>query len=164
MFIEHWKHTAFGSDFGSDVLRFLESFPGQKISLEDIYSRCDLRTYFAEPELLLRRADNNVTFTVPSMGDMPITVHYEDMVIAICAVAAECAVAGTADLANAFGTKSVVLNTTDDELQTLERALTEIHQWPERFILFVMCGHEERQETLADVRSILEQLRSAITH
>lgn len=159
MFIEKWKGTAFGSDYGSDFQQFLEKIPGDKLMLSDIYERCDLKKYLDEPELLNQRTDNNVNLYNPNFEQF---VHYEDAVIALTAIVAESGLNGSADLTNAYGSKVLVFEVTKEELATLKSALTSIYNNPDKFALFEMLDNDGRDETLSDIAEIIEQLKNTI--
>ncbi|RWX02218.1 imm68 putative immunity domain-containing protein [Flavobacterium cerinum] len=159
MFIEKWKDTAFGSDYGADFQRFLEKIPTDKLTLADIYERCDLKKYFDQPDTLNQRTDNNVKLDNPNFEQF---VHYEDAVIALTAIVVESELNGCADLSNAYGSKTLALETTKEELVTLKNALTEIYESPDKFILFAMLDNNERNETLLTIAEIMEQLKNCI--
>lgn len=159
MWIEKWKDTAFGSDYGSDFQQFLEKIPGDKLTLSEIYERCDLKKYFDQPELLNQRTDNNVQLHNPSFDQF---IHYEDAVIALTAIVAESELLGSADLTQAYGSKVVTFEVTKEELTTLKNALTDIHSNPDKFVLFEMLDNTGRDETLSDMAEIIEQLTNNI--
>lgn len=152
MFIEKWKDTAFGSDYGGDFQHFLEKIPIDKLTMSDIYERCDLKTYFDEPELLNKRIDTHIWLGNP---DFKQFVHYEDAVIALTAIVAESEISKSADLTNAYGSKILTFDITKEELITLKDALTNIHNNPDKFILFEMSG-DYKDELLSDVLEIVE--------
>jgi hypothetical protein len=159
MFIEKWKDTAFGSDYGGDFQHFLEKIPKDRLTLEDVYERCDLKKYFNRPDLLDQKTDNNVLLENP---DFEQFVHYEDVVIALTAIVIESALNGTADLANAYGSKMLTFETTREELVTLYQALADIHRNPDKFVLFEMLDGDGRAETLADISEMIAQLENCI--
>ncbi|MFB9077976.1 imm68 putative immunity domain-containing protein [Flavobacterium procerum] len=159
MFIEKWKDTAFGSDFGGDFKDFLEGINVDKLTLTEIYKHCDLKKFFDEPELLNQQTDNNVNLDNPNFDQY---VHYEEAVIALTAIVAECELNGSANLTNAYGSKTLTFDINLSELTTLNNALSHIHNNPEKFVLFEMCGDEEREETLLDIAEIIEQLKNCI--
>jgi hypothetical protein len=159
MFIEKWKDTAFGSDYGSDFQHFLEQIPKDKLRLQDVYAHCDLQKYVDQPDLLDQKTDNNVQLKNP---DFEQFVHYEDAFIALSAIVVESELNGTADLANAYGSKTLTFETTKEELLTLNKALTDIHRNPDKFVLFEMLDGDGRSETLADISEMLEQLENCI--
>ncbi|MNK00380.1 hypothetical protein D3C87_181640 [compost metagenome] len=159
MWIEKWKDTAFGSDYGSDFQQFLEKIPGDKLTLSGIYERCDLKKYFDTPELLNQRTDNNVQLQNPGFDQF---VHYEDAVIALTAMVAESELHGSADLTQAYGSKVVTFEVTKEELTTLKNALTDIYSNPDKFVLFEMLDKAGRDETLSDIAEIIEQLTNNI--
>ena len=159
MFIEKWKDTAFGSDFGGDFLQFLEKIPSEKLTLTEIYKLCDLQKYFDQPELLNQRTDNNVWLENP---DFKQYVHYEEAVIALTAIVAESEINGFADLTNAYGSKILTFDISKDELTTLKNALIDIKNNPNNFVLFEMLDEDEQAETLSDIEEIIEQLKISI--
>jgi len=159
MFIEKWKDTAFGSDFGGDFLQFLEKIPSEKLTLTEIYKLCDLQKYFDQPELLNQRTDNNVWLENP---DFKQYVHYEEAVIALTAIVAESEINGFADLTNAYGSKILTFDISKDELTTLKNALIDIKNNPNKFVLFEMLDEDEQAETLSDIEEIIEQLKISI--
>ncbi|AEA45201.1 imm68 putative immunity domain-containing protein [Fluviicola taffensis] len=159
MFIEKWKDTAFGSDYGADFQTFLEKIPKAKLTLTDIYERCDLKKYFDQPELLNQRTDNNVKL---ENSDFEQFVHYEDAVIALTAIVTESELNGSADLRNAYGSKTLIFETTKEELTTLKNALEYIHRNFTKFILFEMLDNEGQIETLSDIADNIVQLESVI--
>ena len=159
MFIEKWKDTAFGSDFGGDFQQFLEKIPSEKLTLTKIYKLCDLKKYFEQPELLNQRTDNNVWLENP---DFKQYVHYEEAVIALTAIVAESEINGFADLTNAYGSKILTFDISKEELTTLKNALTDIYNNPNKFVLFEMLDEEGQAETLSDVEEIIEQLKISI--
>lgn len=158
MFIEKWKDTAFGSDHGGDFQQFLEKIPSEKLTLTEIYKRCDLNKYFDQPELLDERTDNNVRLDNP---DFEQFVHYEEAVIALTAIVAESELNGSADLTNAYGSKSLTFDISKEELLTLKNALTYIHNNTQKFVLFEMLG-DYTEDTLVDILEIIECLRKSI--
>ena len=158
-FIEKWKNTAFGSDFGGDFQQFLEKIPSEKLTLTEIYKLCDLKKYFNQPELLNERTDNNVWLENP---DFKQFVHYEEAVIALTAIVAESEINGSADLTNALGSKILTFDISKEELITLKNALTYIQNNPNKFVLFEMLDEEGQTETLSDIEEIIEQLRNSI--
>lgn len=159
MFIEKWKDTAFGSDFGEDFQQFLEKISSEKLTLTEIYKRCDLQKYLDQPELLNQRTDNNVWLENP---DFEQFVHYEDSIIALTAIVAESEINGIADLANAYGSKTLTFDISKAELTTLKQALTDIHDNPDKFVLFEMLDEEGKAETLSDIQVIIDQLKNSI--
>lgn len=159
MFIEKWKDTAFGSDYGGDFQRFLEQITTDKLTLSDIYERCDLKKYFDQPDALNQRTDNNVKLDNPNFDQF---VHYEDAVIALTAIVAESELNGSADLSKAYGSKTLAFEITKEELVTLKKALSNIHDNPHKFILFEMLDEAGRNETLVDIAEIIEQLKNCI--
>ncbi len=158
MFIEKWKDTAFGSDYGGDFQHFLEKIPSEKLTLTEIYKRCDLKKYFDQPELLNERTDNNVRL---DNLDFEQFVHYEDAVIALTAIVAESELNGSADLTNAYGSKILTLDISKEELLTLKNALTDIHNNTEKFVLFEMLG-DYKEDTLVDILEIMECIKESI--
>jgi len=159
MYIEKWKDTAFGSDYGGDFQRFLEGIPNDKLTLRDVYERCDLKKYFDQPNLLEQRTDNNVKLANP---DFDLFIHYEDAVIALTAIVVESELNSSADLSNAYGSKSLIFNITKEELVMLKNVLTEIQDNPEKFVLFEILDGSGRNETLSDISEIIEQLKNCI--
>lgn len=159
MLIEKWKHTAFGSDFGGDFLNFLESLQKDKLLLHDVFKNSDLKQYFDKPELLNERNDNNVKLNKQGFD---MFVHYEDAVIALSAVVAESELNGTANLTKAFGSKTISFEINKDELVMLKKALNDIHENAEKFVLFELCGEEEKEATLSDVQEMIESLEKCI--
>lgn len=159
MLIEKWKHTAFGSDFGGDFLNFLESIQKDKLSLQDVFRNCNLEQYFIKPELLQERNDNNVKL---NNNGFDIFVHYEDAVIALSAIVAESELSGNANLADAFGSKTITFEVTKNELSLLKNALNYICQNPEKFILFELCRGKEKEATLSDIQEIVESLEECL--
>jgi hypothetical protein len=159
MFIEKWKETAFGSDYGSDFKDFLEKIEVESLTLTEIYQRCDLKKYFDEPELLTRQRDNNVTLANPQFEQF---VHYEDAVVALSAIVVESELNGLANLKEAYGTKTLTFTISKSELTTLSHALIYIHDHPDNFILFEFCQGQERKETLADIAEIIAGLKTCI--
>lgn len=159
MFIERWKDTAFGSDFGGDFQQFLEKIPDEKLTPTEIYKRCDLKKYLDQPELLNQRTDNNVWLENP---DFKQFVHYEDAIIALSAIVAESEINRSADLTNAYGSKTLTFDISKAELITLKDALTDIHDNPDKFILFEMLDEEGKAETLSDIQEIIGQLKNGI--
>lgn len=159
MFIEKWKDTAFGSDYGADFQRFLEQIPTDKLTLADIYERCDLKKYFDQPDALNQRTDNNVKLDNPNFDQF---IHYEDAVIALTAIVAESELNGSADLSNAYGSKTLAFGITKEELAILKEALSDIHNNPDKFVLFEMLDEGGRKETLVDIAEIIEQLKNCI--
>lgn len=159
MFIEKWKDTAFGSDFGGDFQQFLEKIPNEKLTLTEIYKRCDLKKYLDQPVLLNERTDNNVWLENP---DFKQFVHYEEAVIALTAIVAESEINGSADLTNAYGSKILTFDISNDELETLKNALTDIYNNPNKFVLFEMLDEDGQTETLSDIQEIIEQLKNSI--
>lgn len=158
MFIEKWKDTAFGSDYGGDFQQFLEKISSEKLTLTEIYKRCDLKKYFEQPELLNKRTDNNVWLENP---DFEQFVHYEEAVIALTAIVAESEISGSADLKNAYGSKILTFNISKEELLTLKNALTDIYDNTEKFVLFEMLG-DYKDDTLVDISEIIECLKKSI--
>lgn len=160
MFIEKWKDIAFGSDYGNDFKDFLEEIgKNEKLTLAKIYNHCDIKKYFDNPDLLNHSIDNNVKLESPNFEQF---VHYEDAVIALSAIIAECELNGNADLKNAYGSEVLTFEITKPELITLKNALVHIYHHPEKFVLFEMCGDEEKEETLSEIAEIIEQLENAI--
>ena len=160
MFIEKWKDTAFGSDYGGDFQQFLENLSTDQLTLSEIYTHCDLKKYFDQPDLLLQRLDQNVYL---QNSEFTQSVHYEDAVIALTAIVAECEMNGYADLSLAYGAKKVTFEISSLELLTLKHALSNIYDEPDRFVLFSMLDPEGRQETLSDLREIIDQLDHSIS-
>ncbi len=158
MFIEKWKDTAFGSDYGGDFQQFLEKIPTEKLTLTEIYKRCDLKKYFDQPELLDERTDNNVRLDNP---DFEQFVHYEDAVIALTAIVAESELNGSADLTTAYGSKMLTFDISKEELLTLKNALTAIHNNTEKFVLFEMLG-DYKEDTFLDILEIIECIKESI--
>lgn len=156
MFIEKWKDTAFGSDYGADFQSFLEEITSDKLTLKEVFKNCDLEKYLNNPELLKERTDNNVQLTNSNFEQF---VHYEDAVIALCAIVAESEANGSADLTLAYGNKVLIFDITKEEIMPLKNALNYIHDNLDQFVLFEMLGEEEQAETLADIREIIEQLQ-----
>lgn len=156
MFIEKWKDTAFGSDYGSDFQSFLEEIASGKLTLKEIFENCDLEKYFNNPELLKQRTDNNVQLTNSSFEQF---VHYEGAVIALSAIVAESVANGSADLTLAYGSDVLIFDVTKEEITKLKNALTYIHDNPNLFVLFEMLDEDEKKETLKDIADIIEQLQ-----
>lgn len=160
MFIEQWKDTAFGSDYGSDFQSFLEELPHDKLSFTILYKYCDLKKYFDHPELLNQRTDNNVKLNNSNFDQF---VHYEDALIALAAIVAESELNGSADLTDAYGTKVLTFEITKEELTMLKNALVFIQENTAKFVLFEMLG-EYKDETLSDLASIVDQLTTCINN
>ncbi|WP_162303568.1 imm68 putative immunity domain-containing protein [Hymenobacter sediminis] len=161
MFIEKWKDTAFGSDYGGDFKDFLEEIPDKKLTLSIIYDRCDLKRYFDDPKLLREQTDNNVKIENKSFSHH---VHYEDAVIALSAVVVESELAGVADLTKAYGSKKLVFDISKHELITLKNALSEIYDHPNNFILFDMLLSEETNHVKQDIAEIIDGLDECIAN
>ncbi len=157
--IERWKDTAFGTDFGGDFMNFLEEISTNTLTMADVFKNCDLEKYFSKPELLNERTDNNVELY---NQDFEMYVHYEDAVIALSAIVIECVVNGKADLRKAYGSKTLSFTISNPELVTLRNALVEIHDKPEKYILFEMCLDDEREETLTHMNEIIAELNKHI--
>jgi hypothetical protein len=160
MFIEKWKDTVFGSDYGGDFKDFLEGIGSGKLTLSEIYKHCDLKKYFDNSDLLNQNTDHNVQLENLNFEQF---VHYEDAVIALAAIVVECELNGSANLKNAYGSKILIFDISKSELIELKDALANIHDNPEKFVLFEMCGAEERKETLFDIAEIIEQLENCIS-
>jgi hypothetical protein len=159
MFIEKWKDTAFGSDYGGDFQQFLEKISSQKLTLTEIYKFCDLKKYLDQPELLNQRADNIVWLANP---DFKQFIHYEEAVIALTAIVAESEINGSADLTNAYGSKILTFDISKEELIILKNALNNIYSNPDKFVLFEMLDEDEKIEILSDIQEIIEQLKNSI--
>lgn len=159
MFIEKWKDTAFGSDFGGDFQQFLEKIPSEKLTLVEVYKRCDLKKYLDHPELLNQRTDNSV---ILENSEFKQWVPYEEAVIALTVIVVESELNGTADLRNAYGTKKITFEVEKNELLTLKSALTQIYEYPEKFVVFELCLEGERIQTLSDIKEILSELENCI--
>lgn len=155
MFIEKWKDTAFGSDYGADFQSFLEEITSDKLTLKEVFKNCDLEKYLNNPELLKERTDNNVQLTNSNFEQF---VHYEDAVIALSAIVAESEANGSADLTLAYGNEVLIFDITKEEITTLKNALTYIHNNPDQFVLFEMLDEDEQIVTLKDIAEIIEQL------
>lgn len=150
--IENWKDTAFGSDFGSDFLELIEKISEKEITLDLIYQHTDLKKYIDNPDLLETRTDNNVWFTSSAFEQY---IHFEDAIIALSAIIVESKLNVVVDLRKAYGNKVLLLNTSNQELKPIFKALQHIYENPEKFVLFELCLEEERIQTLDDVKSIL---------
>lgn len=159
MFIEKWKDTAFGSDYGGDFAKFLERIPTETLTMTEIFKYCDLKKYFDNSELLNQRTDNNVKIENTEFEQY---VHYEDAVIVLCAIAVENEVSGIVDLTNAYGSKKLKFNFSKDELVLLRNVLKYICENPDRFVLFEMCLDEESDETIKDLKEIIVELEKCI--
>ncbi|TDG34804.1 hypothetical protein EZJ43_16800 [Pedobacter changchengzhani] len=159
MFIENWKDTAFGTDYGNDFKDFLEEISKEKLTLKDVFVACDLEKYFENPNLLNQKTDNNVKLENP---DFEQFVHYEDAIIALTAIIAESELNGNADLTNSYGTKILTFEITSEELTTLKKSLTYIYDNPDKFVLFEMLDEDGITETLSDISEIIEQLNNCI--
>lgn len=161
MYIEKWKDTAFGSDFGNDFLQFMESIPTAPLSLSAVYEHCDLALYIDQPDRLNQRTDNNVRLHNTGFEQY---VHYGDALIALAAVVAESQLNGGADLSHAYGSKTLVFEITKAELISLKESLMQLHSNPAKFVLFQMLDPIGRTETLADIADIVVQLGNCITN
>lgn len=161
MFIEKWKDTAFGSDYGGDFKDFLEEIPDKKLTLASIYKRCDLKRYFDDPELLRHQTDNNVKIDNDNFSHY---IHYEDAVIALSAVVVESELAGAADLTKAYGSKKLVFEVYKHELILLKKAVSEIYDHPDNFILFDMLLSEETNQVRQDIAEIIDGLDECIAN
>lgn len=159
MFIEKCKDTAFGSDYGGDFQAFLEEIPSEKLTLTEIYKHCDLKKYFDQPELLNQRTDNSVNLENTEFKQW---VPYEEAVIALTAIVVESESNGIADLTNAYGAKILVFEISKNELLSLKKALNQIYEYPEKFVLFELCLEEERIQTFSDIKEILSELDNCI--
>jgi hypothetical protein len=159
MYIERWKDTAFGSDYGGDFKDFLEKIPVDKLTLTEIYKRCDLKKYFDQPDLLNERTDNNVKLENSKFDQF---VHYEEAVIALTAIVVESELNGFADLTKAYGSKTLIFDISKPELTLLRNALMYIYNNPNMFNLFEMLDDSGREETLSNIAEIIEQLENCI--
>lgn len=159
MYIEKWKDTAFGSDYGGDFQSFLEETSNDKLTLADVYQHCDLKKYFDQPNLLDQRTDNNVKLSNSCFDQF---VHYEDALIALTVIVVESELNGSADLSNAYGSKSLIFDISKEELEMLKIALTDVKENPDKFILFEMLDEDGRNETLFHISEIIEQLKKCI--
>lgn len=155
MLVEKWKDIAFGSDYGMDFLEFLQDIPTEPLTLSAIYQHCDIQQYFANPELLTHRKDTNI-FLDNAEGEQ--FVHYDEAVIALCAIVAECLVNGKADLTNAYGSKIIIFDISPTEIALLNKALSDILYHSEKYNLFEMLSPDETQETQRVLSEILENL------
>lgn len=168
MHLERWSDTAFGTDYGADFLAFIEHVTPSTVTLPALFARCDLERFLREPSLLEGRTDNDIRLRDPevergSAYAEPLQfVHYEDAVIALSAIAAECEANGFAELSRASGTRRLSAELADDELALLTGALRGIHDHPERFVLFEMCPGAAGEAVLEDLRDILRVLDEAI--
>ncbi len=153
--IENWKDTAFGSDFGGDLLELIESITEEIITFDLLFANTDLKKYLDEPDLLSVRTDNNVNFIHSPFEQY---IHFEDMIIGLSALIAEQYLNGKIDLTKAYGNKVLHFKCTEKEIERIYVALKEIHDNPDAYVLFEMCLEEERKETLNDIAGILRVL------
>lgn len=157
--IEKWKDTAFGSDFGGDFLELIESLTDKELSIELIYQNTDLKKYIDKPNLLEVRTDNNVFFVNTKFEQY---VHFEDAIIALSAIIVESEVNGVADLSKAYGNKQLFFKSYKSDIVPIFKALKNIFDQPEKYVLFEMCLEEERKETLSDIQSILTEFERVL--
>lgn len=153
--IEHWKDTAFGSDFGGDFLELVEKISDNEISIDLIYQNTDLKKYIDNPDLLKERTDNNVNFTNSKFEQY---VHFEDIIIGLSAMIAESKLNRKVDLTKAYGNKILNFSSTEQEIKPIHSALKNIYNNPDDYVLFEMCMEEERKETLSDINQMLIEL------
>ncbi|WP_367209303.1 imm68 putative immunity domain-containing protein [Sphingobacterium sp. R2] len=159
MYLEKWKDTSFGTDYGNDFLEFIEEINSSPITMLDIYQQCDLKKYFDQPDLILQRRDNNVYLGNPGFD---LFVHYEDAVISLSAVIVESELCGEADLTEAYGNETVSFQVSKQELETIKSSLHFIYNNPDKFVLFEMCAADEKDEVLNHLSEMLDQLQVCI--
>lgn len=158
MHIEGWADTAFGTDFGGDFLELVERIASDTLTLTTLFEHCDLERYLRDPGLLAGRTDNNVRIAVAEGSNFEKYVHYEDAVIALAAIVAECKANGCADLSQAYGSRTLRVRISDEERSLITEALRGIHDHPHRYVLFEMCPGEAGEQVLADLCSMLRVL------
>ena len=160
MFLEQWKDTAFGSDYGGDFLEFLESFNDEVLSLELLYAKSDLRKFLTDSEAVIRNKDFNVQLKYNQGFEQ--TVHYEEAIIALSAVVIESLLQGSANMKEAYGTKILKFDATANELMLLKKALTSIYQNFSSFNLFDMLDKETKEVVLNDIFEMMVQIDKLI--
>lgn len=149
--IEHWKDTAFGSDFGGDFLELIESISSDILTMDLIYKHTDVKKYLDSPSLLEQRTDNNVQFINSKFEQY---IHFEDLIIALSAILVEAELHGLVDLTKAYGNKTIKFEVEKEEIKPIYKALQAIYNAPEKYVMFEMCMSEEREETLNDIKNI----------
>lgn len=157
--IEHWKDTAFGSDFGNDFLELIENIPDKVSTLDLVYQYTDLKKYIDNPDLLNERTDNNVFFVNSKFEQY---IHFEDAIIGLSAIIVESKLNGKVDLSKAYGSKTIEFRITKQEAIPIFNALKNIYNNPEKFVLFEMCLDKERKKTLNDIHSILTEFEKVL--
>jgi len=150
--IEHWKDTAFGSDFGGDFLELVENITIDTLTMDLIYTNTDVKKYIDDPAILKERTDNNIQFTNSKFEQY---IHFEDLIIALSVMIIEAKLNGEIDLTKAYGNKTLKFEGKKEEIKPIYNALQTIYNSPDSYVMFEMCMKEEREETLADIKNIL---------
>ena len=155
--IKAWKDTAFGSDFGSDILELIESNFDTSFSMQDIYQIMDIQKYLLEPKCLQDKTDNNVYFLTPEYLQYQQYVHFENGVIALSALIIEAAShpQRVVDLRKAYGSKALTFNFSKDDIVPIYLALQKIAEYPDHYVLFELLAKDERESVLNDIRQML---------
>ncbi len=162
MYIEQWKDTAFGSDYGGDFLSFMETIEAEVLSLELIFNTCNLESRIQSRKSFLENEYGEYDVTLENNQGFEQTVPYEEAIIALSAVIIECELNGTADLRETYGTKVVTFAISQDEVTVIKDALQDIHENPTSFVLFEMLPEEDQAETRNDISQMIEKMNSCI--
>ncbi len=162
MYIEQWKDTAFGSDYGGDFLRFMEGIETDVLSLELLFNKCNLESLIKSRKSFLENEYGEYDVTLENNSGFEQTVAYEETIIALSAVIIECELNGKADLRETYGTKVVTFTISQAEIKLIRDALQDIHENPKSFVLFEMLPEECQTDTLNDISQMLNKMNACI--
>ena len=161
MFLEKWKDTAFGTDYGMDFLDFLESFDDEILTLNLLYKESDLETFLTDWEKNVQ--NKNFDLEINISDELEQFVHCEEAIIALSAVIIEALANGVANTKVAYGNKILKFKITNHELLLVKKALTNVYLHPSKFNLFDMIDNEEKDIVLNDISEMIEELETLIT-
>jgi len=158
MYLEKWKDTAFGSDYGYDFLEFLEEFKEDKLSLEIIYQNCNLEDLLLSHEKLIDKKHISHNLYLYNTQEFQHTIHYEEAIIALSALVIENKLVGYADTRNAYGSKVLRFNISQSELSLIHSALKSIYNNSTSFSLFELLEFDEesKKNVLQDILMMLQ--------
>lgn len=150
MYIEKWKDTAFGTDYGNDFLNFLESIESDVLRLDLIYEVSNLQKIFEK-----NKTDIDVQLYQHNFEQF---IHYEEAIIALVAVVIECYFNGSANMSKAYGNKVLRFNISKQESFFIEKKLRYIYENYQDFNLFEMLDEVTTPMVLSDISEMLEKL------
>ncbi len=154
MYFEKWDEIAFGSDDAMNFVDFIEMLPYDTLRLKNIFEYSDLDQHLNSENYI--KENNTVRFEI---NEFVINPLYEQALITLSAIIAECILNGSANLDNVFtGEKTLKFDIVRSELSLVINAVKHLVEHTEKYEIYELVDSYEEEfiEIITDILKTLE--------